>query len=305
MLEYKLKDIFLKWNRFAIITHNNPDPDTLWSAAALKIFIQKLWKTADVFCSDKIPIKYNFIIDWMLDKIEKDYEYFVYVDMWDPLKQTNIHWSWYKIVIDHHEWSSEYWDLIYRKSYISTSSIVFEFLEKNFSTYIDKEIATKLYIWHIFDSFSCTWKWSTKEDVLTAYKMLSYWVDKDYVIENLYYSSDYYTIKFWWILLDRLNKINNLVYTYYFEYEIENLIKQDVDYIVEIARKIKEVDYYVLIRFLNDYARISIRSKIPNAHIIAKKLWWWWHKYAAAFTLKYSDFKDIDFIIKIIMNNII
>lgn len=48
-------------DNFLILTHANPDGDTLGSAFALKYALQTLGKRAEVMCNDKIPKKFDYL----------------------------------------------------------------------------------------------------------------------------------------------------------------------------------------------------------------------------------------------------
>lgn len=55
---------FLKTHdNYVVLTHVNPDGDTLGSAYGLKFGLKKLGKRAQVVCCDEIPHKYDYFID--------------------------------------------------------------------------------------------------------------------------------------------------------------------------------------------------------------------------------------------------
>lgn len=65
-MEIKLEEIpaFLKEkDKFYILTHQYPDGDTLGSACALALALQRLGKKAKVLCSDIIPKKYDLLFE--------------------------------------------------------------------------------------------------------------------------------------------------------------------------------------------------------------------------------------------------
>ena len=52
---------FLKENdNFVILTHQNPDGDTLGSGFGLAMVLDRLGKKSTVICSDEIPQKYEY-----------------------------------------------------------------------------------------------------------------------------------------------------------------------------------------------------------------------------------------------------
>ena len=57
----KISDILKEKDKFYILTHQYPDGDTLGSACALALALQRLNKKAKVLCSDIIPKKYRIL----------------------------------------------------------------------------------------------------------------------------------------------------------------------------------------------------------------------------------------------------
>ena len=57
----EIVDLLNNHNNFYILTHLSPDGDTLGSAYALCLALQKLNKNVKVLCNDEIPEKYSFL----------------------------------------------------------------------------------------------------------------------------------------------------------------------------------------------------------------------------------------------------
>ena len=57
----ELLDAIRSINNAAIITHIRPDADALGSACSMKLVLEKLGKTADIYCDSEIPSNYGFI----------------------------------------------------------------------------------------------------------------------------------------------------------------------------------------------------------------------------------------------------
>ncbi|MBQ9768726.1 MAG: exopolyphosphatase, partial [Clostridia bacterium] len=58
-----LCDFLKTHDNYVVLTHVNPDGDTLGSAYGLKMGLRKLGKRAQVVCCDEIPHKYDYFID--------------------------------------------------------------------------------------------------------------------------------------------------------------------------------------------------------------------------------------------------
>ena len=55
-------------DKFYILTHQYPDGDTLGSACALAIALQKIGKKVKVLCNDKIPPKYDMLFEGVMSQ---------------------------------------------------------------------------------------------------------------------------------------------------------------------------------------------------------------------------------------------
>ena len=58
-----LCEFFKAHDNYVVLTHVNPDGDTLGSAYGLKMGLKKLGKKVQVVCCDEIPHKYDYFID--------------------------------------------------------------------------------------------------------------------------------------------------------------------------------------------------------------------------------------------------
>ncbi len=84
-MEVSLLDIatiLRKRDNFYILTHKSPDGDTLGSAFALCMVLQRMGKKAKVLCSDEIPEKYSFLYENVLMQ-NFEPEYIISVDVAD------------------------------------------------------------------------------------------------------------------------------------------------------------------------------------------------------------------------------
>lgn len=68
-------------DKFLILTHGNPDGDTLGSAFALKYALELIGKKAEVKCCDPVPAKFDYLGKVVAD--EFDYSTLVAVDVAD------------------------------------------------------------------------------------------------------------------------------------------------------------------------------------------------------------------------------
>lgn len=69
-------------DNYLILTHRNPDGDTLGSAFALKRALDILGKKSAVRCIDNIPLKYSYLWEG-IDNSDIEYEKIIAVDVAD------------------------------------------------------------------------------------------------------------------------------------------------------------------------------------------------------------------------------
>ena len=141
---------FLKTNdNFVILTHQNPDGDTLGSGFGLALLLNKLGKKSTVICSDDIPEKYSYFTSLapqnadfnekitvvavdvadvkLLGKLEKEYS-------------TKI-----QLCIDHHISNVGYADATYLDSNAAANCECIYDLANALSVEIDENMALALY----------------------------------------------------------------------------------------------------------------------------------------------------------------
>ncbi len=132
---------------FLILTHRNPDGDTLGSGFALMYILRSLGKTAKVQCCDKIPAKYSYM--YSPDDIgEPDNPYVVAVDVADEKLLGSVIYEKYqgkvKLCIDHHVSNKEYAETLLLRDCAAASEIIFD-LANELGVEIDKRIANCIY----------------------------------------------------------------------------------------------------------------------------------------------------------------
>ena len=143
----KIIDLLNNHNNFYILTHSSPDGDTLGSAYALCLALQKLNKNVKVLCNDEIPEKYSFLYKNV--KLQNfNPEFIISTDVADTKllgDKLSIYSNKVDLCIDHHVLNSKFADLWYIDSNAAaTCEIIFNIIN-NLKVEIDKDIATCIY----------------------------------------------------------------------------------------------------------------------------------------------------------------
>lgn len=131
-----------------IFSHNRPDGDTVGSATALRLALQKLGVRADIVCNNDIPDKLKYLVgvDTYLKSPKDGVEYSMHVsvDCANENMFSELSGVYKKnavtINIDHHVSNSRYAKFNYVQEASSTCEIIFD-LVKELGVEIDGDIA--------------------------------------------------------------------------------------------------------------------------------------------------------------------
>lgn len=137
-------DILKEKDNILILTHANPDGDTLGSGFALCRALMKIGKICAVINEDDIPKKYNYLFDDIVE-IKFKPDYVVAVDV-ATVKLLGGLEEQYKIdmCIDHHSTNTEYANLLLLEDAPAACQIMYEVVLA-LGVEVDKKIADCLY----------------------------------------------------------------------------------------------------------------------------------------------------------------
>lgn len=137
-------DILKEKDNILILTHANPDGDTLGCGYALCRALMKIGKICEVINADPIPKKYNYLFDDIVE-IKFKPEYVVAVDV-ATIKLLGGLEEQYKIdmCIDHHSTNTEYADYLLLEDVPAACQIMYEVVLA-LGVEVDKKIANCLY----------------------------------------------------------------------------------------------------------------------------------------------------------------
>ena len=137
-------DILREKDNILILTHANPDGDTLGSGFALCRALMKIGKICAVINADDIPKKYNYLFDDIVEiKFKPDYVVAVDVATVNLLGGLE---EQYKIdmCIDHHSTNTEYANLLLLEDVPAACQIMYDVVLA-LGAEVDKKIADCLY----------------------------------------------------------------------------------------------------------------------------------------------------------------
>ena len=299
-----IRKILESSNKIAIFWHENIDWDCIWSMLWLWTLLEKQWKKVSYFTPSEPSKIFNFLPD--VRKIKTHFDYGKY----DLLIFTDF--TWYSriskftenrqeyfdnnnlIIIDHHPENSTPKHAILKKDIhsISACEIVFETTYKRRKKYYNEEIATYLYLWLTTDSGNFRFdQWVQTPRILkNALNLINLWADKKSIVENIFRTKTFQSIKFMQKVLDRMVQDWNIVYSYYQDSELSKykLDEEEAVYWQFVMQDIMGPDIVVLFKKIWKYIKWSIRSKKADVSKIAQSFGWWWHRNASGFKVDFQ-----------------
>lgn len=147
---FEASKILKKKNNILILTHRNPDGDTLGCGFALLRALKKLGKTVDLLCPDIIPKKYSYMWQDMGYDPETvrsfKADFVVAVDIASPQLLGNLSEEFKSVdmCIDHHITNTKYAERVLLQPTAAACEIVFDVVSA-LGVFIDKKIADCLY----------------------------------------------------------------------------------------------------------------------------------------------------------------
>ena len=179
----ELKEKILGLDNILIVTHTNPDPDTIGSALGLKWVFSKLGKTSHVFCAMRVNERMCGFLDISpeLDGIDlhtqtekfDSFDCIIAVDAASE-KMTGKIFEGRKIdlVIDHHYTNSLYGAETYLdENAAATGEIIFD-LAKELGLGLDQEFARYIYCAIVCDSGSFKFSSTTPKTMRIAAELI-------------------------------------------------------------------------------------------------------------------------------------
>lgn len=292
----KILELIEENERFLILSHRNPDGDSLGSEIALALSLRKLGKKVYIYNQDSPPKRYSkFPKASMVQTEKKDFEEEVIfvldcseIDRIGKIKD-NIDFSKPVINIDHHIGNTKFGIANFVKpGYSSTAEIIYRIIKREIS--LDKEIATYLYIGILTDTGAFRYPNTTSHSLRVASELVAYGVIASQVSEFIWFTDPEARIKLLGDVLRAMNlydKISIMTVT-------KNMLQkhgakeEDTEEFVDYGLSIKGVQTSAIIKERENGAlKVSLRSKNGvSVQELASKYGGGGHKTASGFTVK-------------------
>lgn len=285
-------------NNIAIITHRNPDGDTIWSASAIKemITINFPGKNLEVINIDWVPdaLKYldNF---WGIKNNLQNSEYDLYifldiasVKLTGFFDENNFQLP-NTVNIDHHISNTNYGEVnLVNIDNPSTTSVLYDFfISMNYV--FNNTIATALLTWIYTDTWCLAFDNTSANTFDIVAELITLGWNLQTVSDNIFLNSSVNFVQLLWLTLERLTIYNWAGFSYLTR---KDILDSWCDYeeLVWIVWRLNMLDGVEYTCFVyekeGNIVKWSLRTNKEDMDLtaIAKIHWWWWHKKASAFT---------------------
>ena len=267
---------------FLIVSHKNPDGDSIGSEIALAMALIKIGKNIYIYNSDPTPEKYSKFPKATLVKTRKkknfEEDVTIFVDCAEIERvgriKENIDFSKPSINIDHHIGNSKFGTVnIIKPDHSSTAEIIYQFIKDEIE--MDKEIATYLYIGILTDTGAFRYPNTTSHSLRVASELVEYGVIASQVSEFIWFTDPEARIKLLGDVLrtmDLYDKISIMHVT-------KEMLKkhgakeEDTEEFVDYGLSIERIETAAIIKERkNGILKVSLRSKnnVPVQELAAK-----------------------------------
>jgi len=296
-------------NNLALVSHQNPDGDTLGSAVAMAEYLQTLGKEVRIFCLSPVPDKFDFLRH--IGLVSQDEKIFAQADTIAVLDSGDLKYAGVAeiikdtaatiINIDHHATNANYGHInMVVPTASSTTEVVYNFFKTN-NIHTTPSMACALLTGLITDTDNFSNSATTYTSLTAAGELLRLGANWTLINNQLVRNKSISTLKLWGVVLSRLNKKSpsggspaggeeiDMAYTYLTTADIAEHDASEAD-VEGIANFLNKLDGAKISLFLKEMPAGKIKGSFRTTHedmdvsALAKKLGGGGHKKAAGFT---------------------
>ena len=265
--------LILESRSAAVLSHINPDGDTLGSALALAAGLRQLGKEARVFCADALPGNLAFLPGYdaiaadtrlpdgtdlivMVDASDLGRFGAVYADSPHVFAHARL------LNVDHHATNHYFGDVnLVNPSAAATGEQVYELLGE-LGVEIDVPIATCLLTAIVTDTRSFRTPSTTPRTLATATRLYELGAPLPLIVESVYRSRSLSTLRLWGLALERLHLLDGIAWT-----EVTREMQDQAgasptegDGVVDLVASLRQIKAVVLFRETDDGIKVSMRA---------------------------------------------
>lgn len=303
-----LNDIIKSSNKILLLSHMNPDGDTLGSMCALYSMIyNRFKKKADMCVVSNVPYNYKFIpnIDLAQRYFDKSlvYDLVITLDVAaiDRVMDSKILFDKAKctVNIDHHKTNPGFGDYQIINPHASSCGEVLFDIFKQEGWEIDKDSAVALYTAIMTDTGNFRFENTSSKTLRAVADLVDSGANPNYIYKMCYETKTKNFVMFQNYCVNKaiFSEDNKVVYTTVYKKDLEKFSAGD-DYTDGIAETLKAIDStevsFVAKEVDTKLTKISMRSKGLDVAEICSKFGGGGHTFAAGCTIKASVKDSID-----------
>lgn len=286
-----------------IISHQNPDGDTLGSASAMATFLKQINKQFELYCVSPVPKQYSFLPHSQTIKNdplvwEKEYDVIIVFDSSNTAyagieeKLAGLSNKPLMINIDHHATNGKYGDLnLVVTTTSSTTEVLYGFFLSN-KIEITDEMATALLTGIITDTDMFSNSGTTKSSMAIAGELMKKRAEIKMIKEYLLFDKPISALKLLGVILGRLqiHTVSNIAYTYLTQADLTNhkVLEEELDGVANLLNFLSEgIAALVLKEKKDGTIKASLRTTHATYNVahIAKLFGGGGHTKAAGFSI--------------------
>ena len=297
----KILDEIQKAHYILIVTHKNPDADTISCGLALSNFMYENKIKHKVYNKDtNIPKRLDLLpkFDKITNIIPKYYDLVIYVDCANQYRADIEIEDGKKIInIDHHQSNDNFGDInIVDDTKASTAEVVYDFFKYNNIT-ISKNIAKCLYVGIYDDSIAFTTPRTTKETFAKVQNLVDTGIDVCDIANNLIRRESLAKYRILPKILDtlQLHKEGAIATIYLDDIWLKETgaLVNECDDVVDMVLNIAVVKIVAYFRAIDGKIRVSLRGKGEyDLSAIASQFGGGGHKNAAGLTIESDNIES-------------
>lgn len=312
------KNIITKAKSVALISHVNPDGDTLGSMLALKLGLSAFdVEKIDMFKMDKTPEVYSFLpcIDEVknVEKAIKSYDVAIALDCGAKDRFTPAIPIFEKaktcINIDHHITNANYADInIVNTNASATGEVIFD-LFKELDIKLSQEIAINLYTAILTDTGGFKFNNTKPSTFECVSKLVQTGINHCKIHENCYENRPLELIKLHAHCVDEAQFIENnkIAYTFVYKDTLKEIgaLDEHAEGLAERLRQVNTVEVSFILKEMNDgFTKLSFRSKEIDISKICKNFNGGGHKLAAGCKIEKKPSEALDEILPLVIKEV-
>ena len=299
-MECNLDNIIKQSKKILLLSHVNPDGDTLGSMCAMYSMIYDRFKIkADMSMVSNLPYNYKFLPNINLAQRYFDnslvYDLVIALDIASPerMRDSKIFFDKAKatVNIDHHKTNPNYGDYqIIEPEASSTGEVLYNYF-KEYNWSITEDAAICLYVAIMTDTGNFRFENTTPNSLRAAADLVENGANPNILYKKCYESKTKNLVMFQNYCVNKAEFLNDnkIVYTAVYKKDLEKFSAGD-DYTDGIAETLRAIDTtevsFVVKEVEAKVTKVSMRSKHIDVAKICEKFGGGGHTYAAGCTIK-------------------